>query len=126
MAEDVFSAAEVRWQDRARCRGETGFDFTPDSENDRELERVRSAWCNACPVRPECLAYALLYHCSGYWGGTSKAERTKLSYRRDRVKCPVCRGKALISTDDGYGICLRCGTSWAKAPSTRISEESPR
>lgn len=113
MSGGTFSAAEVRWQDQARCSG-VAFDFAPDSETQQDLALVRGTWCNACPVRPECLAYALLYHLSGYWGGTDTAERRRLSYRRDRLKCPVCSSKALIGAADGHDICLHCGTSWRR------------
>lgn len=119
MPEGIFSAAEVRWQDGARCNG-AAFDFTPVDETPQELAAVRSTWCNACPVRTECLAYALLYHLSGYWGGTDTAERRKLSYRRDRLKCPVCSSKALVGADDGHDVCVHCGTSWRRASETAV------
>lgn len=113
------SAADVRWQDRARCAQST-YDFTPDHESPQELERVRALWCNLCPVRVECLAYALLYRTKGYWGGTLTEERTLLSYPRNRVKCPLCGCKTLVRAEtDGkdFQICQSCGVSWTRGVS---------
>ena len=117
------SAADVEWQARARCNGASA-DFKPDDENSRGLAYVQNNWCNLCPVRTECLAYALLYHLSGYWGGTGTAERRMLSYHRNRVKCPLCSSRTLIDTTDGYGICLRCGASWTGGTDPRLPEEA--
>lgn len=108
-----FSAAEVRWQDEARCGGQ-GFNFVPDHETAAGLEAARAQFCNGCPVRVECLAYAVVYLMPGYWGGTSTAERRLLSYPRNRVKCPDCHCKALVKIQ-GYEICQGCGLSWRQA-----------
>jgi hypothetical protein len=120
---ESFSAADVSWQNFANCNG-VGYDFAPDAEHPRELEYVRGAWCNACPVRTECLAYALLYRMSGYWGGTSTAERRLLGYARNRVRCPVCKSKALVKTPEGHEICQACGVSWTSASRPQLPEEA--
>lgn len=47
---------------------------------------VAKHYCNACPVREECLEYALGFDhrtLPGIWGGTTENERLKL--RRTRV-----------------------------------------
>ncbi len=119
----IFSAADVLWQEHARCNG-TPFDFTPGAENARDLEYVRRQWCNLCPVRTECLAYALLYRMIGYWGGTDTAERRRLAVPRDRVKCPVCKSKAKVITPDGHEICQHCGLSWARSSRPLLPEET--
>jgi len=120
---DTFSAADVLWQEDARCNG-TSFDFTPSAEDPESLEYVRGQWCNLCPVRTECLAYALLYRLSGYWGGTDTAERRRLAVPRDRAKCPVCKSKAKITTPDGHEICQHCGLSWTGSSRPRLPEEA--
>jgi hypothetical protein len=120
--DNFFSASEVRWQDEAQCSGAPA-DFTPTTESARTLEYVRTGWCNTCPVRTECLAYALLYHLSGYWGGTDTALRRKLASRRDRVKCPDCRSKAVVHIE-GCEICQHCGVSWAGNSSPLLSREA--
>ncbi len=51
------------WQDAAACRGkEVVLFFGPDGERqpEREIrERKAKAVCAACPVRSECLTYAV-------------------------------------------------------------------
>lgn len=117
---EPLSVADVKWQASAQC-AEAEADFTPDVETARGLAFVQNTWCNLCSVRPECLLYALLYNEQGYWGGTDTAERRKLSKRRDRAKCPVCRSKAVIDTG-GHQICQHCAISWAGDPRPRLPE----
>lgn len=125
MPADNFRAADVVWQDYAECNG-APFDFTPDVESSADLAFARERWCNLCPVRTECLAYALLYHSTGYWGGTDTRERRLLAYRRDRVHCPVCQSKALIRTPEEHEICQRCGVSWLGSSSSGQPGETTR
>jgi WhiB family redox-sensing transcriptional regulator len=71
-----------RWMRQASCRG-LGFDawFSTD-EVGEETDAARRV-CAGCPVRPECLDYAL--DCSirhGLWGGLSPSERAALNHRR--------------------------------------------
>lgn len=113
----------VVWQDGARCSG-TDFDFTPDTETVAALEYARTTWCNLCPVRTECLAYAMLYRLTGYWGGTDTALRKKLYASRNRVRCPSCKSKAVVPTPEGREICQRCGLSWTGTPRPAVSEEA--
>lgn len=40
--------------------------------------------CSACPVKTDCLIWALLYNEYGIWGGTSRQDRDKLYSRKDR------------------------------------------
>lgn len=122
MPDGQFFASEVAWQEDARCHG-TGFVFVPDQETPDGILKARSGWCNSCPVRTECLAYALLYRLSGYWGGTDTAERRRLAVPRNRAKCPSCRSKAVIPTVSGHEICQHCGVSWTGSR-PRLPEEA--
>lgn len=125
MPQDAFRAADVGWQRDANCNG-APFDFTPNVETRSGKETARTGWCNACPVRAECLAYALLYRMSGYWGGTDTVERRLLGYARERARCPVCKSKTLVITPDGHEICQACGVSWTSAArKTPEPEERP-
>ena len=70
------------WMDDGLCK-EVGGDFWfPDKGQPvRQARRV----CAACPVRAECLEYALSWPglpVDGIWGGTSKEQRRMLL--RDR------------------------------------------
>jgi WhiB family redox-sensing transcriptional regulator len=77
------------WQDDAACRGrDVVLFFGPDGERqpEREIrERQAKAVCAACPVRTECLSYALgRPEKYGTWGGLNEDERS--SERRRRMR----------------------------------------
>ena len=77
------------WQDAAACRGEDLLlFFGPDGERQPERdvrERKAKAVCAACPVRTECLNYAVgRPEKYGTWGGLNEDERS--SERRRRMR----------------------------------------
>jgi WhiB family redox-sensing transcriptional regulator len=75
------------WNARAACRGESAGLFTPTLaleqahiRQQREMQAKRV--CARCPVRGECLAYALRVHEEiGIWGGLDAAERRAIGNR---------------------------------------------
>jgi WhiB family transcriptional regulator, redox-sensing transcriptional regulator len=75
---------EYGWQWRAACRGEeSGLFFAPnypESKDEREArERQAKAICAVCPVRMECLEYAVrIREPHGIWGGLNELERRRL------------------------------------------------
>jgi len=78
---------EYAWMFHARCRGINPAEFFPsDGTGVETAQRV----CAACPVRPECLEYALLNRIEhGVWGGASERERRRiLRRRRDLANAP--------------------------------------
>ena len=77
------------WQDAAGCRGEDLLlFFGPDRERqpEREIrERKAKEVCAACPVRLECLNYAVSRpEKYGTWGGLNEDERSAERRRRMR------------------------------------------
>lgn len=76
----VTGRSDATWRDRARCRGMDPALFHPGrGEDTTEPKRV----CAGCPVRDECLAYALANgEKLGVWGGTSERERRRLRRQR--------------------------------------------
>jgi WhiB family transcriptional regulator, redox-sensing transcriptional regulator len=80
---------EYGWQWRAACRGEdTGLFFPPHDTESREerlaRERKAKTICAGCPVRIECLEYAIrIRESHGIWGGLSEVERRVLINRRE-------------------------------------------
>jgi len=71
-----------RWMQQAACRGQ-GFDawFSAD-EVGEDADAARRV-CAGCPVRPECLEYALDRAIRyGLWGGLSREERAALKRQR--------------------------------------------
>jgi WhiB family transcriptional regulator, redox-sensing transcriptional regulator len=67
------------WMDEALCAETDPEAFFPErGGSTREAKRV----CNGCPVRAECLEYALTNdERFGVWGGLSERERRRLRRR---------------------------------------------
>jgi WhiB family transcriptional regulator, redox-sensing transcriptional regulator len=73
------------WRHRARCRDIDGDLFSPDGHSPIHNAQVEAAKaiCAPCPVRPDCLEWALdtgQHH--GIWGGLDATERHHLGRRR--------------------------------------------
>jgi WhiB family redox-sensing transcriptional regulator len=63
----------VFWQDQARCRQyDPELFFDPRGRAERKAKAV----CTRCPVRSDCLLFALESHAEfGVWGGMNTKER---------------------------------------------------
>jgi WhiB family transcriptional regulator, redox-sensing transcriptional regulator len=99
-------AAERRnWRSAAACRSCDPDLFFPVSSSGLSLEQVAEAKaiCARCPVRPQCLAFALrARQAHGVWGGTSEQERYLL-WGRDERRIDPDAGKGSphrVPTDD--------------------------
>jgi WhiB family transcriptional regulator, redox-sensing transcriptional regulator len=79
----------MSWQARAAGAGmDALLFFAPDGERpqQREIREAKAkAVCTLCPVRAQCLDYALRdsIRC-GIWGGFNKEERSRERCRRAR------------------------------------------
>ncbi|PRX45914.1 transcription factor WhiB [Prauserella shujinwangii] len=84
------------WRDYAACRDEDPELFFPVSElgpGARQTAEAKSV-CARCPVRAECLDYAIDEGLDfGIFGGTTERERREL-LRRRRVSRSRSRGEA--------------------------------
>ena len=79
----------MSWQDRAACWGMDALPFFgPDDEPrpEREIREAKAkAICASCPVRAQCLDYALRMSIKhGIWGGLNEEERVRERRRRAR------------------------------------------
>jgi WhiB family transcriptional regulator, redox-sensing transcriptional regulator len=77
------------WQDHAACRGVSlNLFFRADGERQKEFEaresRVKQQFCAFCPVRADCLNYALTNEKEGLWGGATQDERPLIRRRQLR------------------------------------------
>jgi WhiB family redox-sensing transcriptional regulator len=76
------------WQQEAACRGvDASLFFAPNYFEKREEKLAREsrakAYCARCPVRKECLEYALrIREPHGIWGGMNESERRQLLRER--------------------------------------------
>jgi WhiB family redox-sensing transcriptional regulator len=71
---------EYAWMLEARCRGASPTEFFPSDGLGVESAQLV---CALCPVRAQCLEYALVNHIEhGVWGGASERERRRILRRR--------------------------------------------
>jgi hypothetical protein len=78
-----FRDAAVDWQQDAACVHHREVDFFPARG---ESVRDAKAVCAGCPVRVQCLDFALrLKVAHGVWGGLSERERRTLRRERHRA-----------------------------------------
>jgi WhiB family transcriptional regulator, redox-sensing transcriptional regulator len=81
-------AAEEDWRSAAACWSADPDLFFPVSAFGKALEQVAEAKaiCARCPVRRQCLAFALrTRQVHGVWGGTSEEERDFIRRQRSRT-----------------------------------------
>lgn len=73
---DADTATNEDWQERALCAQTDPEAFFPEKGGStREAKKI----CQRCPVRAECLEYALAHdERFGIWGGLSERERRRL------------------------------------------------
>jgi len=76
----LATEARPAWHQHGACRGADPNLFFPErGESVKEAKAV----CARCPVRAECLDYAMENHeVVGIWGGLSARERRQLSRTR--------------------------------------------
>lgn len=118
--ESIWTANKTHWRDEALCGGARPEQFTPTVETPEGLAKVRSRYCDHCPVMETCLNSAIIHNDAGYWGGTTTAQRRAMRRTRSRSKCPLCGSPNLVrvphGTNDGedipYEVCLSCAASW--------------
>lgn len=76
---DGGESGDLSWQERGLCAQTDPEAFFPEKGGStRDAKKV----CVGCPVRAECLEYALAHdERFGIWGGLSERERRKLKKR---------------------------------------------
>jgi WhiB family redox-sensing transcriptional regulator len=80
----TFQVFQEPWQVRAACRGPETWLFFPPAHPERKDEREErearaKAICARCPVRADCLDFAVrTREPYGIWGGLTELERQQL------------------------------------------------
>ncbi len=81
-------ATDRSWQMKGLCRGNHSYLFFPPSASERKEERERreikaKAICSVCPVKRDCLEFALkTKEPYGIWGSLTETERRQVLVRR--------------------------------------------
>lgn len=112
---------DIEWK-KARCKGaDPAFFFAQEHDEDELLtqaaityaEERAKAICAFCPIRIECLNWAILQgsHLVGIWGGLTAKERRSINRPRKKARCIDCRSEDL-EVSGGHEVCLSCGLSW--------------
>ncbi len=89
VATEMSARSTWGWQLDAACRGQdASLFFAPSYFEKREEKAGREArakaYCARCPVREECLGYALsIREPHGIWGGLNEHERRQLLRERE-------------------------------------------
>lgn len=80
----VTALPSAGWQHRAACRDTDPETFFPAGAGDPAAARAKQV-CGGCPVRDDCLRYALeTRQKHGVWGGMDEDERVAESRRERR------------------------------------------
>ncbi len=84
---DMFFDAREPWYEEAACASYPAEVFFPPSEVPLAANPAKAV-CEGCPVRAECLSFALeTAQAEGVWGGMDAGERRRLRRRiRDRER----------------------------------------
>lgn len=104
------------WRLRAACAGQENLFFAVDGEGKkgcREREDRARALCAACPVRDDCLDWALPRHVLGIWGGLNEAERAALAAEQGfprlcAAETHVMAGDNVYLNPNGFLVCRPC------------------
>lgn len=81
---DFTEPPDDSWRERAACRDvdPSAADWFPEQHQGADRRtRQALAICATCPVRQECLRYALAndeHRCFGLWGGLGPKQRSRL------------------------------------------------
>jgi WhiB family transcriptional regulator, redox-sensing transcriptional regulator len=113
-----YGGPEEDWRHRSACRNEDRALFFPTSgEEDNEEEPSHAdptvkLICDACPVRAECLEYALDRQIEfGIFAGLTGYERGLIGRKRSRKRCPGCSSEEVMKIGRNQ-VCGACGISW--------------
>lgn len=104
------------WRKQAACRGMDPNLFFVDRGDTKKCREAR-AICEPCPVKAECLQYAidLDSHLEGVWGGTTERERRGL--RRVTLRnavCEMCGREFRYKTRNPATCSDKCSTARAR------------
>jgi WhiB family redox-sensing transcriptional regulator len=105
----TFHVDRPEWMDHGACVGANADLFFPPRGTTAPIKEAK-AICADCPVRHDCLEWAIDHHeVHGVWGGTSAKERRVMRASPSRQR-PINHG-----TGGGYQTHLRRGEPACRA-----------
>lgn len=82
--------SDIEWMDQAVCASIGSDPFYPPPDSNAAIAAVGMSICEGCPVRVECLEYALAnYNAAtdfGIWGGTTVMTRRTIRRNRSSMR----------------------------------------
>ncbi len=104
MIEPTFKRdpSETWWIERSRCIGEDPELFFPIGTTGPAIEQAAKAIeiCNLCPVRAECLEWALdTCQDAGVWGGLGEEDRREIRRARRREAAAASSGATPVAAE---------------------------
>lgn len=70
--------SDPNWQSKGACKGKTALFFPPRGTPGSKIREAK-AICKTCPIRQQCLDYALWHGDKhGIWGGKTDKERRQI------------------------------------------------
>jgi len=100
--EAMGNPLDMRWREQAACADiDVNLFFPPPGQEGRSQARLAIKLCDSCPVKADCLAYALTFdHRSlpGIWGGTTEHQRFKM-FRDGVVEKPTRPYRRITTTN---------------------------
>jgi hypothetical protein len=102
-----FDLGQLAWMDRAACAGAGPQLFYADfDQRFNRLPPLAVKTCVGCPVRQQCLDYALARNERfGIWGGLSYRQRVQLR-RADDVQRPALYRQMLVANCQRASVAL--------------------
>ena len=84
---DLLEAKEKLAGDYTACMNYPDL-FFPEPAGPDSIKNVQTAkdWCSQCPIRVQCLNFALEFNEDGIWGGLTVNERNMLKKKNKRSK----------------------------------------
>lgn len=116
------------WMDRAACKGVDSDVFFAERGNTQQARNI----CSACPVRQECLDYAIdTRQDGGIWGGLGVKARRRFYSETERVSGNgTCLIEDCSGTRAARGWCnkhyirfRRHGSPYWEPPATKVTPE---
>ncbi|MEZ0235656.1 MAG: WhiB family transcriptional regulator [Actinomycetota bacterium] len=98
---------ETWWIERARCIGEDPELFFPIGTTGPAIAQTARAIevCEGCPVRAECLTWALdTCQDAGVWGGLGEEDRREIRRARRRAAAAAITTDPIRSDDELIGV----------------------